>query len=276
MIPAPMRVSAWHPSQRRTAMSTDRRTAFRLLNQAFEKVLVVTIPRARDRQALVAERLTGLELELANGVDKLEITLEGLEAEGLYSAARARKLDRHGKPMKLGQIAVSLSHRQIYERMVREGWKSALIMEDDVMPREEAIGGMAAVLSELPPAWECLYLGWFKHERVTPHLRAKQAFYLPLAALRLIRWTPRMVLNLYSRPCSPHLRRAGHHLGTHAYAITQAAAQKLLARQTPVAFPADQLLADQVQRGALAAYLAAPAVFDQGSVTGQMESLSRE
>jgi glycosyl transferase family 25 len=254
-------------------MTLDHRAAFQLLNEAFEKVVVVTIPCAHDRQARLAEQLVGLDLELAFGVDKREVTPDGLEAEGLYSAARARRLRRCSKPLSLGQVACALSHRMIYQRMVREGWKSALILEDDVVIREEGIGDMVAILSQLPLDWECLYLGWFEHERVTPLMRAQQVVYLLLAALRLMKWTPRMVLNLYSRSRSSHLRRAGHHLGTHAYAITLAAAEKLLARQTPVAFEADQLLADQVQRGALKAFLATPAVFDQESYAGRVKSL---
>lgn len=237
--------------------------AFELLNARFEHVVVITLERARDRQERLRQRLRGLRYELFLGTDKRKLDLADLEARGVYSEARARRLHRHGKPMVLGMIACALSHRRVYEAAVANGWKDVLIFEDDVVPDAAALPQLAAALDELPAGWEMLYLGYTRHEAVTPELRRKQWTYLQLARLRLIRWTPTEVRNLLPRPFSPHLRRAGLHDCLHAYAVTNAGARKLVAAQTPVALNPDPLVSHVIMRGELDAYVTEPRFFDQ-------------
>jgi GR25 family glycosyltransferase involved in LPS biosynthesis len=40
-----------------------------------------------------------------------------------YDETSAKALQRQGKPLNLGEIACSLSHRMIYQEMVNQGWK---------------------------------------------------------------------------------------------------------------------------------------------------------
>ena len=51
-----------------------------------------------------------------------------------------------------------------------------------------------------------------------------------------------MIKHLYAEPFSTHLKKAGYHEYTSAYAITLSAAQTLLKLQTPISFIADNLL----------------------------------
>ena len=78
-----------------------------------------------------------------------------------------------------------------------------------------------------------------------------------------MRWSYKMVSNLLPRPYSAHLKKAGFHDCTHAYAVTMEAAQKLLAAQTPVVYRADDLLSSTIMKGELAAYITQPKFFDQ-------------
>lgn len=242
--------------------------AFDLLNRTFDRIWVVTLRRATDRQEKLRERLRGLDYQLFFGFDKADLDLEALERAGAYSAARARKVHRQGKLMPPGHVGCSMSHRAIYEATVSNGWDRVLILEDDVVPRVEAMEELAPALAELPSDWELLYLGYEHGERTRPRDRLKQAAYLPLAALRLIKWTPRQVMGLHPRPFSAHLRRAGKHHCTHAYAITGRGAKKLLDEQTPVAYMADQLLLKLCIGGEIEAYLTDPKFFDQDSFLG--------
>jgi len=130
-------------------------------------------------------------------------------------------------------------------------------------------GERRAALAQLPPGWELLYLGYEHGERASAWDRVKQAAYLPLAALRLIHFTPREVLGLHAAPYSKNLRRAGKHHCTHAYAVSPAGARKLLAAQTPVAFSSDQLLVKLCIAGQLEAYVAEPKFFGQDSWHGR-------
>jgi glycosyl transferase family 25 len=138
-----------------------------------------------------------------------------------------------------------------------------VVLEDDVIPRLSAVAGLGDALRELPPGWELCYLGYWQNEVVTAKARLKRASYVALAPLGLSRWRLGETLRLLPRPFSPHLRRAGRHMCTHAYAVSREGARKLAAAQRPVAYAADQLFTWMILQGKLDAYIAVPALFDQ-------------
>ena len=147
--------------------------------------------------------------------------------------------------------------------MIENNWKRVLVLEDDVLPLYDNLIALPEVLRELPANWELVYFGYLKHEKVTAGLKIKQYFYKILSRLGLMRWNYKMVTNLLPKPYSRHLKKAGFHDCTHAYAITMEAAQKLLAAQTPVVYRADDLLSSTIMRGELDAYITQPKFFDQ-------------
>jgi glycosyl transferase family 25 len=239
------------------------------LGSFFDKILVLTLDRATDRHEHVRRALDGLDFEFFSGVDKMTLDPERVVVEGVYEPRRARKLHRHGYEMRLGEIACAMSHLAIYRRILEAGWQRVLVFEDDVEPIPERFPLVPDVLSQLPPAWDLLYLGYDRYEEVTPRHRRKQAAYRVLSALRLIKWTPREVSNLLPRRYARNVQRAGWHDCTHAYAITPAGARKMLAAQRPIALAADLALTRAVLRGDLAAYAAVPVLFDQAGGIGR-------
>ena len=81
----------------------------------------------------------------------------------------------------------------------------------------------------------------------------------------------------FAKPYSKHLKKAGFHDCTHAYAVTLQAAKKLLAAQTPVVYRADDLLSATILKGELNAYVTEPKFFDQeifhnASITSEIKS----
>ena len=233
------------------------------LNQYFNKILVVSLPRFSERHQRVAEHLKGLSFEYFWGADKLELDEAQLKEESVYDAQRAKQLQRQGKALNPGEIACSLSHRMVYEEMMEKGWKKILILEDDVLPCFNTLTLLPAALTELPADWELVYLGYLKHEKITFGLKAKQFFYKIFSRLGMMKWSYKMVTNLLPKPYSTHLKKAGFHDCTHAYAITLAAAKKLLAAQSPVVFRADDLLSATIMKGELNAFVTDPKFFDQ-------------
>lgn len=183
--------------------------------------------------------------------------------DGTYDEQMAKKLQRQGKALNLGEIACSLSHRNLYEAMIENGWKKVLVLEDDVLPVEENLQQLPAALQELPVDWELVYLGYLKHEKVTAGLKLKQSFYKIISAFGLMAWSYKMVSNLLPRPYSVHLKKAGFHDCTHAYAVSLPGAKKLLKAQTPVVYRADDLLSATIMKGALNAFVTEPKFFDQ-------------
>ncbi|HEY6005313.1 MAG TPA: glycosyltransferase family 25 protein [Anaeromyxobacter sp.] len=242
--------------------------AFHFLNGWADRIFVVSLPRAAERRQRARDRLAGLDFRFLDAVDKLDLDREKLRAQGIYDERRTPRAFRHRADMPLGHVGCSLSHRAIYEEVVKNGWRRVLVLEDDVVPHPGALDLLPATLGQLPEGWELCYLGYLGNDSVTAKARLKRAFYVALAPLRLVRWSPGEALRLLPRPFSPNLRRAGRHLCTHAYAVTLEGARKLLAAQTPVAFNSDQLLAFLVLRGRLDAYATHPVFFDQESLAG--------
>jgi glycosyl transferase family 25 len=242
--------------------------AFAFLNGWADRIFVVSLPRAAERRARTRERLAGLEFRFLDATDKLDLDRAKMRAEGIYDERRTPRAFRHKGEMPIGQVGCSISHRRIYEEIVRNGWRRTVVLEDDVVPIAAALAALPDAVRQLPPSWELCYLGYLGNEKVTAKARLKQAAYVALAPLRLVRWRTGEALRLLPRPFSANLRRAGRHLCTHAYAVTLEGARKALAAQTPVGFHADQLLAYLVLRGRVDAYVTHPVFFDQETLAG--------
>ncbi len=243
------------------------------LQQYFDKILVVSVPRFVDRHERVKENLSGLNFEFFWGADKQQLNYEVAKTDGTYDDAKARKLQRQGKPLNLGEIACSLSHRNLYRAMLENNWQKVLVLEDDVLPIFDHSQVLQETLNELPENWELVYLGYLKHEKITAGLKFKQFFYRLKSALGLMTWSYKMVNNLLPKRYSKHLKKAGFHDCTHAYAITIDGAKKLMAAQTPVVYRADDLLSSTIMKGELVAFVTNPKFFDQeGFANEQMIS----
>ncbi len=232
-------------------------------HQYFDKVFVVSVPRFTERHQRLQQHLQGLSFDFFWGADKLQLNYGEVKRNGTYDEQKAKQMQRQGKALNLGEIACSLSHRMVYEEMLKHNWQKVLILEDDILPLYDHLVLLPHALKELPADWELVYLGYLKHEKVTPALKRKQWLYKILSWLGLMKWSYTMVSNLLPKPFSPHLKKAGFHDCTHAYAITLEAAKKLLSAQTPVAYRADDLLSSTIMKGKLKAFVTEPKFFDQ-------------
>ncbi len=141
------------------------------LGRRFDRVFVISLPRAAERRARLAERLRGLQFELHLGIDWRDLSANLLAREG-YDEAAARRVSRLSRAMRPGQIACAISHRQIYQQMVERQIGAALILEDDACVDEAQLAAGLAALDELPADWELVYLGYSNFERVTLKERA--------------------------------------------------------------------------------------------------------
>jgi len=242
--------------------------AFEFLNGWADRIFVISLPRATDRQARIRKRLAGLDFHFSNGVDKASLDPAALVRDGVYDESRTRAAYRHTRAMTLGEIGAALAHRRIYEDMVANGWQRVVVLEDDVVPLDAALSSLPDALGELPPGWELCYLGYVKGEQVSALRRAKLASYVALSRVGLCRWKPHEVRRLRSAPFSPNLRHAGLHTHAHAYVVSLEGARKLLAAQRPIAFRADFLFSWLVLSGAISAYVAASKHFEQERLLG--------
>lgn len=245
-----------------------------ILNKLFDKIYVITLRRSTERQEKINKHFADVDFEYFYGIDKLQLSLKDLIQTKVYDPVVAKKLHRNSKAMYLGQVACSLSHRELYKEILAKGYEKVLIMEDDFVPAAVDLNILKDIYRELPDNWELVYLGYYLNETVTAKMHFKQSYYYLLSALRLIKWTIPEVRNLYPKKYTAHLEKAGFHNTTHAYAVSRSCLQKLIARQTPVVLCADTLLSHLILNNKLIAFITHPRIFDQEIFTKGGSQLS--
>ncbi len=234
---------------------------FRHLNAYYDKIYVLSIESAAARRKLFAERFDGLQYSFFFGADKNKFSIEEAKADGIFSEELTRHHHRFGKTMKHGEIACSWSHKMIYEEALAHNYKRILIFEDDAVPDEKMVWQIPAILKEIPGDCELLMWGWAKSGVHSPGARLKQFIYHIQHSIGKLKWDHSIIRNLYAKPFSKRLKKAGFHDYTYAYAVSRNGAEKLLQMQTPVQYIADNLLAHAATKGVVNGYITWPQVF---------------
>lgn len=234
---------------------------FKHLNRYYNKVYVLTVENAAERRAFFAERFQGLDYSFYFGADKNKFSVEEVTRNGTFSEELTRHHHRFGKTMKHGEIACSWSHKMMYEEVLANNYNRVLIFEDDAIPDPNMVPQIPTILEEIPEDCELLMWGWAKSGVLTPGARLKQLIYHVQHSIGYLKWSHSIIRNLYARPFSKHLKKAGFHDYTYAYAINRNGAEKLLRMQTPIQYIADNLLAHAATKGIVNGYITWPQVF---------------
>lgn len=247
------------------------------LNEYYDKIYVLTLPRLTERMNYIREKLRGLDFEFFFGTDKQHVTMEQLKRQGVYSTEVYRQFYKKPAEISLGMLCCSMGHLQMYEAIVQNGYKKTLILEDDAMPVLENIRQFPTIISELPADWELLYLGYEKNETNGFNQNVKRLVYTLIPYHSQLKMTPQLYSRYYPKTVSSHIARAGFHDCTHAYAVTLEGAKKLLRYKQPVRFHPDNLISYMNGRGELNAYIARPKLFNQLSAfVNQLGSLTAD
>ena len=234
---------------------------FQQLNQYYDKIYVLTVESAEERRKLFADRFKGLDYSFFYGADKNKFTVEEVEANNVFSERLTRLHHRFSKTMKHGEIACSWSHRMMYEEMLIKNYNRILIFEDDTVPDETMLKQIPAILSDIPGHCELLMWGWSKNGIRNTFTGIKQFIYHIQHSLGRLKWDHPMIKNLFAKKYSVHLKKAGFHDYTYAYAISRSGAEKLVKMQTPIQYIADNLLAYAATKGMLKSYIVWPPAF---------------
>lgn len=234
---------------------------FQHLNRYYDKIYVLSVEAATERRKLYAERFEGLNYSFFFGADKNTFSPEKLIEKGIYSEELTQKNHRYNKAMKAGEIACAWSHKMMYEDMLANNFNRVLIFEDDAVPDPQMMKKIPGILSEIPVACELLMWGWAKNGESTVKTSFKQLWYHIRHSLGLLKWNHQIINHLFARPFSQHIKKAGFHDYTYAYALTKSGAEKLLKMQTPVQYLADNLLAHACTRQLINSYIVYPAAF---------------
>lgn len=237
------------------------KTYFEYLNKYYDKIYVLSIAAASARRQLFDERFKGLDYSFFFGADKNKFSIEEAKEKKIFSEELTKKHHRFGKTMKHGEVACSWSHRMMYEEMLEKKYRRILIFEDDAIPDQKRMKSIPYILDEIPEDCELLMWGWDKNSTINVGGILKQLVYHVQHSIGRLKWDHRLIRNLYAKPFSKNLKRAGFHDYTYAYAVNQTGAEKLLTMQTPIQYIADNLLAHAATKGILNGYIVWPQVF---------------
>lgn len=257
-----------------SAMSDFNQEQWSLINKYFDKIIVLTIERNKNRIEIIKDTLDGINFEIFIGVDGKNLNIGELLKSNIVSEkinevfieTSIEYMNMKVEKIHINEIACALSHRNIYEHVVKNGLKRVLIFEDDVIPVEENLKYLADTLNQLPNDWEVFYMGHMINNDFSRTGKMKY-LYLPnfLSAIGINTQSVIRKKKSYPRDFSSKLKIHGGHTGLHAYAISYAAALKLVKKQTPLKYVADLLLMDVISKNELISYTSKYIFFEQNA-----------
>jgi glycosyl transferase, family 25 len=248
---------------------------FQSLNEYFDKILVLTLPRLQQRMDDFRRVFTGLEYDFFYGLDKQDTSLDLLKQKGEYDTAAYRRFYKKPTEISLGMLCCSIGHLMMYEYIVAKGFQRTLIFEDDAVPLPEHLDRFPVIVKELPADWDVLYLGYEKNENLGLRERVKRSVSMLWPNHAQLHMNRQLFRRYYPEPVSAHVAKAGFHDCTHAYAITLDGARKLLQHRRPVRFHPDNLISYAIGTGEINGYICRPKLFSQLSAfTNSVDSLT--
>ena len=224
---------------------------FEAIEEYFDAIWVLTIPRNLERQAEFHRRFQGLHFEFIPGVDGKSLAEDDPRLD-LKEAQRT-----NGRPVRINELACTLSHLVMFKAIVDRNLERVLIFEDDAAFLRRNARWVSYCLERLPLDWELFYLGYREGE-----LRGFLQEFQELFGRRSDQ------AEITSRSVGRGFRTAAMHDFTHAYAVTNAGARKLLEDAYPVSHTADGWLEHVIAKRNIRAYVSVPKLFAQDGITG--------
>jgi len=221
---------------------------FTILNNFFDHIYVISLKRSVARHRLLRENLKGLQYSLFWGADGKKIDVEKLVEDKLYHPGISQLLyKRDGRrinSMTTSKIGCALSKNMVYKDILEKNFKKVLILEDDVLFDKEKHEILQCSLGELPSNWDLLFFGYWSYTNpITLKEKIKMSFLIKLSRF-LMKYDADDIRKRYPRKFSEHLDKSGRHYGTHAYAVSNMGAKKLLNYSDPVTQFGDNILGE--------------------------------
>lgn len=215
--------------------------ALRSLIRIVDRIIVITIPSATERQAHIAALMDrhSLPFEFHFGRDCRNTSVNDLTELGEYDPVARLESGRPG--LTAGEIGCALSHRDVAKKIAHGNDERVLILEDDVCVIETNLGHFEKSANTAPPGWKLAYFGYEAMNLKIPYaIRVKLLTYYPLRHLfGSDKHDPRTIRRIYRRPLNSHWMKAGSFNNAHAYAIDRSAAAYLANSQAVISMESD-------------------------------------
>lgn len=246
----------------------------------FDHCYVLSIPRAKDRQANIIKQFNDCPFEFSMGMDGIKEDRNELIKNGVFDEKCAKKRDSHNRTLSIGDIACSWGQRNIYKKILQNGYKNTIIFEDDVIVNFDALKMIEKALDKVPSDADLIYWGW-ESILMPPKQRILSNIYHK-SKLLIAKLLPNrngfslhnfsvtdfeMINNIYTRKYNEVFYRSGAHYCTHAYSVNEKAAEILFEMQTPIKYAADHLLINAILHRKIRAYSVIQKLFLQDNQT---------
>lgn len=121
-------------------------------------VYLINLPRSEQRRKFALGELAQIDSVpvMVDAVDGRQLNLDRLIEEGIYSPDKAN--EAFSRQLSMGEIGCSLSHYNVYRKIVERNDPVALILEDDVLLQPGFTKKLLAACGQLPEGWGILHL----------------------------------------------------------------------------------------------------------------------
>ena len=123
--------------------------------ETFDKIFVLNLDCRQDRMERVNDILHYLKIPYERFPALHKDTVVGLHAALMKQQPQTTICNP-------GYLACLLSHLSIYKLAIDRGYKSILILEDDILIHKNAQGMVCDVMKKVPDNWDLLYFGYLK------------------------------------------------------------------------------------------------------------------
>lgn len=126
------------------------------INEYFDKVFYINSKTRIDRYRNMIDRLPKLGIE----AERFEAILGG--------ALDSKKLEfgKSIKDLNNAEIGCFQSHREIYKKIIENGYDKVLILEDDALFCEDFNKIFSENINHVPDDWQMLYFGQINHDLI--------------------------------------------------------------------------------------------------------------
>lgn len=130
-----------------------------------DHIYIISADAARSDYFVPMLDFLNLDYEIFQGYTTSDKTLLDVLSRVLsWRSAQSHEVNNWAEGASEAQIAArigcSASHIAVWKDMIRNGYESALIMEDDIDINSNIASEFPAILDALPQNWDMLYPGW--------------------------------------------------------------------------------------------------------------------
>lgn len=230
------------------------------MDHLFDKIIVLTIGRNKDRHCLVKKNLSGLDFQFWYGKDLTELYPGITHVPNIPADFFSENnISTKAWTMTRGQLGAYASIKDIIEYVANSDYSSALIFEDDFIPlKKDWRKYLNKAIKELPADWHILMLGYFYDGKI--YKFNSKRIYRPI--VRMINFLKKNKV-VQPRRISKHLDKSGITNGGHAFCLSKKGAQHLMQFLNPMEICGDDLFRLLISENKLKSYSVYPCLFDQ-------------